>query len=63
MGLYELLVANEKIKELATQRAASNLIKAAAMDAGMQTLREDGWEKVLQGLTTVDEVLRVTKAD
>ena len=63
MGLYELLVANEKTRELATQRAASNLIKAAAMDSGMQTLREDGWEKVLQGLTTVDEVLRVTKAD
>jgi general secretion pathway protein E/type IV pilus assembly protein PilB len=63
MGLYELLVTNEKIRDLATQRAASNLIKQAAMESGMQTLREDGWEKVLQGLTTVDEVLRVTKAD
>jgi type II secretory ATPase GspE/PulE/Tfp pilus assembly ATPase PilB-like protein len=33
------------------------------MKAGMQTLRADGWQKVLDGITTVDEVLRVSKAD
>jgi type II secretory ATPase GspE/PulE/Tfp pilus assembly ATPase PilB-like protein len=39
------------------------LIKQAAIDAGMLTLRADGWRKVLDGITTVDEVLRVSKAD
>lgn len=63
MGIYELLVTNQKIRDLATQRAPSNLIKAAAMESGMQTLRADGWDKVLAGSTTVDEVLRVSKAD
>jgi type II secretory ATPase GspE/PulE/Tfp pilus assembly ATPase PilB-like protein len=63
MGIYELLVANQEIRDLATQRAPSNLIKDAAMRAGMQTLRSDGWDKVLAGTTTVEEVLRVSKAD
>lgn len=63
MGIYELLVTNQKIRDLATQRAPSNLIKAAAMESGMQTLRADGWDKVLAGSTTVEEVLRVSKAD
>lgn len=63
MGIYELLVTNENIRELATARAASNVIKDAAVKSGMQTLRDDGWEKVFAGITTVDEVIRVTKAD
>lgn len=63
IGIYELLVANQEIRDLATQRAPSNLIKDAATRAGMQTLRSDGWDKVLAGSTTVEEVLRVSKAD
>jgi len=63
MGIYELLVTNDEIRELATQRGASNVIKAAAMRAGMQTLRVDGWNKAISGITTIEEVLRVTKAD
>ncbi len=63
MGIYELLVSDESIRELATARAASNMIKEAAMKSGMQTLRGDGWDKALAGVTTVDEVVRVTKAD
>ncbi len=63
VGLYELLVANDEIRALATERTASHLIKKAAIKAGMRSLREDGWKKVLDGRTTVDEVLRVTKAD
>ena len=63
VGLYELLMANDEIRALATERTASHLIKKAAKKAGMRTLREDGWKKVLDGRTTVDEVLRVTKAD
>ncbi|MEZ6120835.1 MAG: ATPase, T2SS/T4P/T4SS family [Pirellulaceae bacterium] len=63
MGIYELLVSNDEVRQLANERAPSNLIKKAAQDAGMLTLRDDGWRKVLNGVTTVDEVLRVTKAD
>ena len=61
IGVYELLVSNDEIRELATQRTASINIKRAAQAAGMKTLRDDGWHKVLEGITTVDEVLRVTK--
>ena len=63
IGLYELLSTNEAIRELATQKRPSNEIKKAACANGMTTLRGDGWRKVLDGVTTVDEVLRVTKAD
>ncbi|MCA9199742.1 MAG: Flp pilus assembly complex ATPase component TadA [Planctomycetales bacterium] len=63
MGIYELLVSNDEVRQLANERAPSNLIKKAAQEAGMLTLRDDGWQKVLNGVTTVDEVLRVTKAD
>ncbi|MFM8328312.1 MAG: GspE/PulE family protein [Pirellulaceae bacterium] len=62
-GIYELLVTNDEVRQLATQRVPSHVIKEAAMRAGMQTLRMDGWRKVLDGTTTLDEVVRVTKAD
>ncbi|MCA9167120.1 MAG: type II secretion system ATPase GspE [Planctomycetales bacterium] len=63
LGIYELLVANEQIRQLASERQSSVVIKNAAIAAGMRTLRQDGWHKVLQGTTTIAEVLRVTKAD
>lgn len=63
IGIYELLIANEDIRHLVTERITSDRIKQAAMKNGMQTLRMDGWRKVLCGQTTLDEVLRVTKAD
>jgi general secretion pathway protein E/type IV pilus assembly protein PilB len=63
MGLFELLVANDEIRQLANERTPTHLVKQAAVRAGMRTLREDGWRKVRRGLTTIEEVLRVTKAD
>ena len=63
VGIYELLVSNDEIRHLACERASSNVVKRAAVAAGMRTLRADGWEKACRGLTTIDEVLRVTKAD
>jgi general secretion pathway protein E len=63
MGIYELLVANDEIRELANQGAASTEIKKAAIRNGMSTLRVDGWLKAIDGITTIQEVLRVTKAD
>jgi len=63
LGLFELLVANDEVRRLASERASTNLIQQAAVKAGMRALREDGWVKVCRGQTTVDEVLRVTKSD
>jgi len=63
VGLYELLVTDDEIRHLASCREPAGVIKKAAVRAGMRTLRQDGWEKVLQGITTIDEVLRVTKFD
>jgi general secretion pathway protein E len=63
MGIYELLETNDEIRRLATEQAPTHVVKQAAIRAGMRTLREDGWRKVRRGLTTVEEVLRVTKAD
>jgi type II secretory ATPase GspE/PulE/Tfp pilus assembly ATPase PilB-like protein len=61
IGLFELLVTTETIRQLAHDRATSWGIKQAAAKEGMYTLRQDGWHKVLTGRTTIDEVLRVTK--
>ena len=63
LGVYELLLTTEKIQELAQNRASSWEIKKAALEEGMLTLRDDGWDKVIQGRTSVDEVLRITKAE
>lgn len=63
MGIFELLLVNEEIRHLASERAATSEIQKAAMRNGMRTLRQDGWRKVLEGTSTVEEVLRVTKFD
>ena len=63
MGIYELMVTTDEIRQLAHDHASSWKIKQAAVRGGMQTLRDDGWKKVIQGRTSVDEILRVTKGD
>ena len=61
VGLFELLITTEEIRQLSHERVSSWAIQQAAVRQGMRTLREDGWRKVLAGRTTIDEVLRVTK--
>ena len=63
LGLFELMVTSEPIRQLAHDRVSSYKIKQAAVAEGMRTLREDGWMKVLAGTTTIDEVARVTKGE
>ena len=63
LGIYELLVTTNELRELALNRASTWDIKKAAVDNGMLTLRDDGWDKVLAGRTSVDEVVRITKGD
>ncbi len=62
-GLYELMVTGDVIRELVVQRVSATLIRHEALKFGMVTLRQDGWRKVLQGITTIDEVGRVTAGD
>ncbi|MBI2425422.1 MAG: type II secretion system ATPase GspE [Candidatus Hydrogenedentes bacterium] len=62
-GIFELIVMNPHIQELALQGADSNMIKREARKYGMRTLREDGVERVLQGFTTLEEIMRVTRDD
>ena len=63
IGIYELLVTTDRVRQLAHDRASTWEIRKAGIEDGMMTLRQDGWRKVLSGRTTLDEVLRVTKGD
>ncbi|HEX9779636.1 MAG TPA: ATPase, T2SS/T4P/T4SS family [bacterium] len=60
IGLYELLVPNEKIRSLITQKAQAGLIREEAIRTGMVSLQQDGIQKLVQGTTSVSEVFRVT---
>jgi len=62
-GVYELMMINEEIQDLIYRRESAGVIKRASLNAGLQTLRMDGARKVLAGITTIAEVLRVTQAD
>jgi general secretion pathway protein E/type IV pilus assembly protein PilB len=62
-GIYELMVTGDAIRELVVQRVNAGVIRNEAIKAGMLTLRQDGWRKVLAGTTTVEEVARTTAGD
>jgi general secretion pathway protein E/type IV pilus assembly protein PilB len=62
-GIHELMVTGDTIRELCVQRANAVAIRNQALKEGMMTLRQEGWRKVLQGKTTIDEVARVTAGD
>lgn len=61
IGIFELMVMNDKIKELVVTKAPAETIRKAAVASGMMTLLEDGLDKVRQGITTIEEVLRVSR--
>lgn len=63
IGIFEVLMMNERIREMTLANASASQIKRASMSTGMKTLRGDGWRKVVKGITTVDEVMRVTMED
>lgn len=62
-AIYEFLVITEPIRELILKRVSSDQIKKKAVQLGMMTLRQDGWEKIIMGITTPSEVLRVTQQE
>jgi type IV pilus assembly protein PilB len=59
-GLYEVMDVNDDIQNLIISRATSSEIQRKAQEQGMVTMRQDGYLKVLQGITTIEEVNRVT---
>jgi type IV-A pilus assembly ATPase PilB len=62
-AIHEVMLMSESIKHLVLQKAPSEKIQEQARLEGMKTLREDGWQKVLRGTTTIVEVARITMSD
>ena len=62
-GIYEILLISDAIRQMIVERRSSADIKIHALEHGMRTLRMDGWRKVLGGVTTLEEVIRVTSED
>ena len=60
-GLFELMILDDEIRELVLERSSSGKIRNLALKNGMITLREDGWNKVRAGTTTISEVVQATK--
>ncbi|MCC5846076.1 MAG: type II/IV secretion system protein [Verrucomicrobia bacterium] len=60
-GIYEILTVTDEIRQLVVSREPASRIRAVSTQDGMTTLREDGWRKVLAGVTTIEEVLRVSE--
>ena len=61
LGIFEIMVLTERLKGVILKTFDSNQIKNEAVQQKMRTLRQDGMQKVLEGLTTIEEVLRVTQ--
>ncbi|MBN3038724.1 MAG: Flp pilus assembly complex ATPase component TadA [Candidatus Omnitrophica bacterium] len=62
-AIYEMLLVNKRIKELMLAKSSSDKIREEAINQGMKTLRISGWGKVIDGITTPDEVMRVTQVE
>ena len=60
LGVFEIMVFNEEVRELIMNRASTNVLRVAALKAGMRPLRENGLAAIYDGLTTIDEIARET---
>jgi type IV pilus assembly protein PilB len=61
LGLYEVMPMSEEIERLTVERSSSDDIRRVAIEQGMITLRDDGLEKAVRGLTSIEEITRVVK--
>ncbi|HEX7189301.1 MAG TPA: ATPase, T2SS/T4P/T4SS family [Actinomycetes bacterium] len=59
LALHEVMIVSEEVERLAVERASATVISQVAREEGMRTLRDDGLDKVLAGVTSMDEILRV----
>jgi len=62
-AIYEILLIDEAIKDLVLKKTTSSQIKKIAVSHGMRTLRQDGWQKTISGMTTPEEVMKVTSIE
>ena len=63
IGIFELMLMDEDIRKLTIAKASHDEVKNHAISSGMISLKQDGIKKVKQGLTTVEEMLRVTQEE
>jgi len=63
IGIIEILKMSDTIRELVLQKASANEIERVAVAEGMHTMFEDGCKKAVEGLTTIEEIVRVTQDD
>lgn len=63
MGIYELLLINDELRDMIVHRRSAGDMLRLARGKGLKLMREDGWKKVVMGLTTIEEVIRTTKVD
>jgi type IV pilus assembly protein PilB len=63
IGIFEMMELDSELRDMAFHKAATNRIRDQAIASGMRTLMQDGIRKVIQGITTIDEVLRITAGD
>ena len=62
VGIYELMRINAELSELIVKSSSVQELKEACRASGMRTLQEDGLKKVVEGITTIEEVLRVVQS-
>lgn len=62
IGIFEVMEVSERIRALIAQKSPADMITKAAREEGMTTMLEDGIEKMLKGMTTLEEIIRATKA-
>lgn len=63
IGVFELMVIDNDLREMILQRAPTHVLRQAALDAGMISLKQDAMQKILEGQTTIEEALRVIYAE
>jgi len=61
VGIFEMMQLNEELRRLIMRNEDASVLTEAARRNGMSTLREDGWAKAAAGVTTAEEVMRVTQ--
>jgi len=63
VGVFELLTTDPELQEMCANNESATRIRKHALAHGMTTLRQSGWEQVLEGVTSIDEVVRITRGD
>lgn len=59
-GIFEFMTISDTLRQLIVEKKSSSVLRKQAVEEGMVSLREDGWDKVKKGITTVEEIARVT---